>query len=180
MAREPDHKDWTWVLERACPECGFEAAGVAPGAVAGLTRATAAAWAPVLAEPPSVLRRSVGDRWSPLEYACHVRDVFTLFDARLRRMLAEDDPTFANWDQDVTAAEERYHEQDPVTVAAQLGAAGETLAASFDGVTGPAWERRGRRSDGAAFTVATFGRYMIHDPIHHLHDVAADLPHLLD
>jgi hypothetical protein len=47
-------------------------------------------------------------------------------------------------------------------------------------VTGPAWERRGRRSDGAAFTVATFGRYMIHDPIHHLHDVAADLPHLLD
>ena len=22
--REPDTKDWTWVLERACPECGFD------------------------------------------------------------------------------------------------------------------------------------------------------------
>jgi hypothetical protein len=37
-------------------------------------------------------------------------------------------------------------------------------------VRGEQWERRGRRSDGAAFTVATFGRYMIHDPEHHLFD----------
>ena len=25
---EPDTKDWTWTLGRACPECGFEAAAV--------------------------------------------------------------------------------------------------------------------------------------------------------
>jgi hypothetical protein len=24
----PDTKDWTWVLERPCPECGFDASGV--------------------------------------------------------------------------------------------------------------------------------------------------------
>jgi hypothetical protein len=24
----PDTKDWTWVLERRCPECGFEAGAV--------------------------------------------------------------------------------------------------------------------------------------------------------
>jgi hypothetical protein len=28
-----------------------------------------------------------------------------------------------------------------------------------------------RRSDGARFTVASFARYMVHDPIHHLYDV---------
>ena len=22
---EPDAKDWTWVLDRPCPECGFDA-----------------------------------------------------------------------------------------------------------------------------------------------------------
>ena len=33
------------------------------------------------------------------------------------------------------------------------------------------WDRTGFRSDGAAFTVATFARYLVHDPIHHLHDV---------
>ena len=26
MSITPDTKDWTWVLERPCPECGFEAA----------------------------------------------------------------------------------------------------------------------------------------------------------
>ena len=29
----------------------------------------------------------------------------------------------------------------------------------------------GVRSDGVAFTVDTFGRYFIHDPVHHLDDV---------
>ena len=23
MTIEPDTKDWTWVLDRPCPECGF-------------------------------------------------------------------------------------------------------------------------------------------------------------
>lgn len=36
--------------------------------------------------------------WSPLEYACHVRDVFGLFDERLALMLQEDDARFADWD----------------------------------------------------------------------------------
>ncbi|HEY5013683.1 MAG TPA: DinB family protein, partial [Acidimicrobiia bacterium] len=25
----PDTKDWTWVLERPCPECGFDASAFA-------------------------------------------------------------------------------------------------------------------------------------------------------
>ena len=28
MPIEPDTKDWTWVLERPCPECGFDASSV--------------------------------------------------------------------------------------------------------------------------------------------------------
>ena len=24
----PDDKDWTWVLERVCPECGFDARSI--------------------------------------------------------------------------------------------------------------------------------------------------------
>ena len=62
------------------------------------------------------------DVWSPLEYACHVRDVFRLFDQRLGLMLAEDDPQFANWDQDDTAVDDRYGEQDPAVVAGELAA----------------------------------------------------------
>jgi hypothetical protein len=65
----------------------------------------------------------------------------------------------------------RYSEQDPVTVRDELRDAAEHLAARFDGVSGEDWYRIGTRSDGARFTVDTFSRYLVHDPIHHLWDV---------
>ena len=37
----PDDKDWTWVLERPCPECGFDASTLAPESIAPLLRANA-------------------------------------------------------------------------------------------------------------------------------------------
>jgi len=51
-----------------------------------------------------------------------------------------------------------------------LAEASAELAAAFDAITPEQWERTGRRSDGANFTVETFARYFIHDPIHHLYD----------
>jgi hypothetical protein len=56
-------------------------------------------------------------------------------------------------------------------VARQLAAAADAIASRFAGVSGDQWSRSGRRSDGAAFTVETFGRYFVHDPVHHLYDV---------
>jgi hypothetical protein len=48
--------------------------------------------------------RPTPEKWSPLEYACHVRDLLVLCDHRLDLMLTQDDPIFANWDQDEAAA----------------------------------------------------------------------------
>ena len=169
----PDAKDWTWVLERPCPECGFDASTLDPGAVAGMVRDNAAAWRGVLSRPRDQLTvRPSDDRWSALEYACHVRDVLRLYDQRLALMLTEDDPDFANWDQDETATAERYNDQDPADVATGIDDAARAIADRFDSVVGSAWQRTGNRSDGASFTVDTFARYFIHDPVHHLDDVA--------
>jgi hypothetical protein len=167
-----DHKDWTWVLERRCPECGYDPAAVDVAAIPAMVHRNVAVWGEVLAGD-DVRRRPQPDVWSPLEYACHVRDVFVLFDRRLHLMLDEDDPTFANWDQDETALAERYWAQDPRVVAGELAAAGDTVAASFAAVDGAQWQRRGRRSDGAVFTVESFGRYFVHDWVHHAWDVGA-------
>jgi hypothetical protein len=101
-----------------------------------------------------------------------VRDVFVLFDERLRLMLTQANPTFLNWDQDATALEKRYWEDDPLTVCDALVAAGHQLAHTFDGVRDEQWLRTGTRSDGARFTIESFGRYLLHDPIHHVQDVA--------
>ncbi|SMQ75020.1 DinB family protein [Agreia sp. VKM Ac-1783] len=167
----PETKSWTWVLEKPCPECGFDASTADAREVAELTRENAAAW-PAVLQRADVRERPDGDTWSPLEYAAHVRDVFTIMRGRLELMLAENDPQFANWDQDATAVEERYNEQDPTVVATQLVEAGRAIADAFDGVPVDAWGRSGRRGDGAGFTVETLAQYFIHDPVHHLHDVS--------
>lgn len=91
-------------------------------------------------------------------------------------MLAECDPLFPNWDQDASAVEEGYERQDARRVVTDLSAAAEELAAQLDGVTGTEWDRPGRRSEGAAFTVASIARYMVHDPIHHVWDVTKTYP----
>jgi hypothetical protein len=169
----PDDKDWTWVLEQECPECGFDASAVQPEEMPSRIRENAAMWAVLLADPQARQRPS-DDRWSALEYGCHVRDVFRLFRERLRLMLEEDAPRFANWDQDATAVEDRYGEQDPAVVAVELTAAAEEIATAFGAVRPGEWERAGVRSDGATFTVASFARYFLHDPVHHVHDVVQD------
>lgn len=170
----PDDKDWTWVLERACPECGADVSAMPAADVAGLIRANADEWVTVLDAAGDDARvRQHPDRWSTLEYAAHVRDVHRLYLVRLTMMRTEHDPLFPNWDQDETAIVERYGEQDPATVSAELVAAAGALAAAFDEVSGDEWERPGRRSDGASFTIESFARYLVHDPLHHLWDVSA-------
>ncbi|MGB0101519.1 MAG: methyltransferase domain-containing protein, partial [Nocardioides sp.] len=169
---EPDTKDWTWVLERPCPECGFDASTVGADGLGAVIRENAATWATVLTLADAAVRPAP-DTWSPLEYACHVRDVNRIFDLRVGLMLAEDEPTFPNWDQDQSAVEERYAEQDPATVADELQAAAASVAARYASVPADAWGRRGLRSNGSAFTVESIGRYHLHDLVHHAWDVRA-------
>jgi len=172
MTIEPDTKDWTWVLERACPDCGFDAAAVDRGHLGARIRESATTWPSVLAGPDSTVRPAA-NVWSPLEYACHVRDVHVLFGERIALMLSEDDPEFDNWDQDQTAVQSRYAEQDPATVGEEVVAAAESVAHWYDAAAGAEWQRRGRRSNGSVFTVASLGRYHLHDVVHHRWDVGS-------
>ena len=171
MAITPDTKDWTWVVERPCPQCGFDLTHFPRLTYATAIRENAAHWPSLLAEE-GVGSRPRPDRWSTLEYACHVRDVFRIFVGRLDMMRSIDSPTFENWDQDATAEAERYGEQDPTEVAGELVQAAEELALEFDSLKQEEWSRAGYRSNGSHFTVESLGGYLIHDPIHHLYDVA--------
>lgn len=170
MPIEPDLKDWTWVITQPCPECELDAAAVDVSTLGPLLRENAERWTARLAGH-DVAVRPAWHLWSPLEYACHVRDVHRIFGERLRLMLDEDDPLFANWDQDRAAVEGEYGEQDPAVVAAELAQAAEAVAATYDAVSGDQWQRPGRRSNGSVFTVETIGRYHLHDVVHHLWDV---------
>ncbi len=169
----PDTKDWTWVLERACPECGFDPAAQGLEDLPRLFRDTAVTWSEVCARA-DVRERPAPGVWSPLEYACHVRDVHELFAQRLRLMLDQDAPTFANWDQDATAIERDYPGQDPGEVAVALVEGAGAVAGIYASVTDATRGRRGTRSNGDEFTVESLGTYHLHDVVHHLHDVGGD------
>lgn len=171
-AVEPDTKDWTWVLERRCDECGFDPATVTRANLADRLAAAGRPWPQRLAQPDA-RRRPVPSVWSPTEYAAHVRDAAEVMGGRLRRIVSEDDPLFANWDQDQAAIEGDYASADPGETAAQVSAAVADLVAAYREVREDEWDRPGRRSNGSVFTAYTLGVYALHDFEHHLHDVGA-------
>ena len=171
----PDDKNWTWVLEQRCGECGFDASLFDVARTADALRDQVLRWMSVL-ETDDVHTRPQPNVWSPLEYGCHVRDVFRKFDERLKLMLETVDPAFENWDQDATSIRDRYDLQSPETVVEELSEAGISLAARFGSVTLEQWTRRGFRSDGTVFTVDSIAKYLLHDPVHHLWDVGTEVP----
>ena len=173
LAPEPDDKDWTWVLQQPCGDCGFDASALSRADIPATVRGAVATLRHAL-EAVTASVRPAPQVWSPLEYACHVRDVCRIFGVRLQSMLDEHDPVFENWDQDETALADRYWAQQPAVVARELADSGEQIAAAFAAVPGDAWQRPGTRSNGSVFTVETLGRYFVHDLVHHAHDVGAD------
>ncbi|MQY20559.1 DinB family protein [Nocardia macrotermitis] len=185
-----EDKDWTWVLDRACPDCGFDGPATAYDEVPGLTRAAAARFVGALARPDITVRPDEST-WAPIEYTAHVRDVCRIFRYRLDIALrkpaappaiaafeattgfAEGLPVFANWDQDRTAEADHYLSQAPVVVAAELAEAAEIVSRAFESVSAPDRALAARRSNGSLFTVDSMATYFVHDLIHHLHDIHA-------
>ncbi|WP_374967697.1 DinB family protein [Terrabacter sp. BE26] len=170
----PDDADWTWVLTRPCPDCGFDPATVEAAAVPALLRDAGRRYAARLGEDDARTRPGEGV-WSPLEYACHVRDVCAVMTGRLEQILAGGGEvvTFANWDQDATAAERQYWRSDPDVVALEVTAAFETAATAYARPSGTEWEWPALRSNGSSFTAGTLALYFVHDVRHHLWDVTA-------
>ncbi|MEV6280357.1 DinB family protein [Nocardia sp. NPDC051832] len=190
MAIVPDDKNWTWVLEKTCPECGFDAPATPYDKVPALTRDYAARLAGALTRDDATVRPDEST-WSATEYAAHVRDVCRIFtyrtDIAARREAvdprvpgfdattgsAEGLPLFSNWDQDVTAIAAGYGAQEPAVVAAELAVAAESVARAIESVPPADRELAVRRSDGSGFTVESLAIYFLHDVVHHVYDVRA-------
>ena len=165
-----------WQSER-CPECAFDptAFGPAelPAAVAGLSRRYQAPLTRFLAgEDESILlTRPSLDVWSALAYACHVRDVLSVFDARIARMLTEDVPALGWWDHEAAVEADAYEKQPPAAVAAAVAANAAALSATLSAVPEEGWDRTGTRRDGELFTVLGAARFALHEGTHHLLDI---------
>ena len=170
----PDTADWTWVLHRPCPDCGFDAAGTRVSDVPAMLRDAGARYAAALGREEARTRPREGV-WSTLEYACHVRDVCEVMRGRLEQVLAGGGELvrFADWDQDETALDRQYWRSDPAVVAREVTQACAAAATAYALPTGTQWEWPAERSNGSTFSARTLALYFAHDVHHHLWDVTA-------
>ena len=69
------------------------------------------------------------------------------------------------------AVDDDYGSQDPAVVTSELVDAARAVADIYERIPLDAWSRRGIRSNGSEFTIASIAVYHLHDIVHHAHDV---------
>src|SRR5829696_2186399 len=85
--------------------------------------------------------RPAPEVWSPLEYACHVRDVLRIQLGRVARGLVEETPSFDPMGRDERPGIYRYDAQLPDVVAREILDGAEALALVLDALRDAQLER---------------------------------------
>ena len=167
-----------------CP-CGFDGSAVPLGDLAVALVDGARQWAEFLGavtDYPGGLddlrdrpERGGTMSWSAIEYACHVRDVVSVFARRIELSLLSHNPSHQAWDPVPVAEGEHYREQHPAAVADDIARGAREFADLLQPLTPTAWERTGVL-DGRSTTVADLARTALHEVRHHLDDARVVVP----
>jgi DinB superfamily len=85
----------------------------------------------------------------------------------------EDRPQYEPMGRDERVERDRYNEQSPETVAAEITAAADGLADYLDGLDDVGWERQGiyNYPTREARTVTWMADHTLHELVHHLRDM---------
>jgi DinB superfamily len=158
----------------SCEECGFIYAVGRAEILAWLT-SDADAFVDRFAEyaEADARTRPAPDVWSPLEYACHVRDVVRIQTRRVEQTQREVEPAFTPMRRDERVVEDRYNEQDPKTVAAEIIDATGTFVALLARLDDTGWSRTGiyNYPAPAPRTVEWIATHTSHELLHHRRDI---------
>ncbi|GIE99406.1 DinB family protein [Paractinoplanes rishiriensis] len=156
-----------------CDECGFRYSEVPAAELPARLAAAGPRFAAILSAVTQPRRRPAPAVWSPLEYACHVRDVLIVQRDRLELALAADHPVFVPMGRDERAVLEAYNSQEMHLVLAALTGAAHRLARAFSALTPHEWERTGVYNwpTVEARDLLWLGRHTLHEVEHHLMDL---------
>jgi len=126
-----------------CESCGLRYGDLTPSAALGLIRSHPAQYRRRLQHlPVDVLRRRPASAvWSALEYTCHVRNVYDVYETRVRRTLTEHEPTLEPMRNDERAAQRAYHQQPLAAVLLDLERNADRFAALVSEISEPQWSR---------------------------------------
>jgi S-DNA-T family DNA segregation ATPase FtsK/SpoIIIE len=157
-----------------CSECGFDYGTVDPSGAAGHLRRVADEMAAGLQRraPDELRARPAAGVWSPLEYACHVRDVLHVQRDRLFLALVEDTPSFPRMYRDERVDLDGYAEWEPGRVAGQLTVAAELAGRAFGRVRTEQWSGPlvYNWPEPRTLDVRWLAAHTVHEAHHHLGD----------
>jgi hypothetical protein len=175
---EPDARLFEFVgydtLSESCADCGFIYAQTRTELLAWLRSDVDAFVARFEGIDAARVRvRPAPDTWSPLEYACHVRDVLRVMAERIELAQREFEPTFTPMRRDERVVEDRYNEQDPTVVAKEITQAGHVLVAQLRSLDDAGWARRGTYNypEPALRDITWITANTVHELYHHRRDL---------
>jgi hypothetical protein len=156
-----------------CESCGLRYGDLSPSAAVRLIRSYPAQYRRRLQHlPVDVLRRRPAARvWSALEYACHVRDVYDVYDTRVRRTLTEHEPMLEPMRNDERAERHAYNQQPLAAVLLELERNADRFAALTSEISEPQWSRSAVRLPRERRTVLWMVRQAAHEGLHHFQDI---------
>lgn len=154
-----------------CTECGFaydEDLDVPSQLITGVADTTA-----VLRAGGDLRSRRSPDVWSPLEYACHVRDMLLVQRERVLLARRVERPDCTPMGRDERVEHEGYADQEPADVARQLADAGELLTNVLRRLPAAEWERTVlyRFPEPTVRTLRWVALHTLHEVRHHLLDI---------
>ena len=162
-------------LAGTCAECGF-VYDLDRAEIVRRLEADAEAFVARLQEldDAAVRRRPAPDVWSPLEYACHLRDVLAVQHGRVELIQREEAPSLTPMRRDERAVEESYNEQSPAAVARELAAAARSLATQLSRLDDAGWTRTAMYNypSPQLRTVEWIGAHTVHELQHHCRDIS--------
>jgi hypothetical protein len=136
--------------------------------IRGLTRED------LLCVPPA--DANVG-RWSIQQVVIHCMDSDLVSADRLKRMIAEDNPTLVGYDENKFAANLFYEEQDAVAAADIVDRNRKLFAKVLRKLPASAWSRKGTHNERGEITVGGYLKAVVEHLEHHLKFIHAKRAH---
>jgi hypothetical protein len=123
-------------------------------------------------DPERARRRPAPGEWAAVEVVAHLADTDERALARVRRMLAEDDPELPGFDQDALAAERRYLDMDLAEQADRYADGRAAHVTLLEGLDDAGWRRTGRHAEHGSMTIELYEVHVANEDVDHLAQLA--------
>jgi hypothetical protein len=117
-------------------------------------------------------RRPAPGEWAIIEVVTHMADTEERALARVRRMLAEEDPFLEPFDQEALAEERRYIDRDLQGELARLEELRKQHVDELETLGGPDWERTGRHGQHGELSIELYETHVAAEEVDHLAQIA--------